>query len=152
CGPPNYCARTDRRVEPYPVQPPSLGPAGYVLKDPTFGSRIVRVTDAKSDPLGRGRWFSTPSSAEQNPWNSKSTTFYVSTAGGQFVLYDLNPSDLSVRQKEVLRVPWQGEPQFSYTNPDLVYGMRKRDSAFQQYNISTGQITTIHETSECIKS
>jgi hypothetical protein len=152
CGPPNYCAPTDRRVQPYPVNPPSLGPAGSVVKDPTFGSRIVRVTDAKADPQGKGRWFSTPSSAEQNPWNSSSTAFYVSTAGGQFVLYEFNPSDMAVRQQRVIKVPWQGEPQFSYTNPDILYGVRSRDAAFQQYNISTGQLETIHATSECMKS
>jgi hypothetical protein len=152
CGPPNYCARTDRRVEPYPANPPALGPAGYIFKDPTFGSKIVRVTDAKSDPQGRGRWFSTPSSAEQNPWNSTSTAFYVGTAGGQLVLYDFNPSDMAVRQKGVIRVPWGGEPQFSYTKPDILYGIRSRDAAFQQYNTSTGQLITIHSISGCVKS
>jgi len=38
CGPPNYCARTDLRVEPYPKTPPALGPAGFIIDDPTFGT------------------------------------------------------------------------------------------------------------------
>ena len=151
-GPESYRARTDQRVEAYPSAPPSLGPAGSVINDPSFGSRIVRVTDPKADPLGKGRLFATPSSAEQNPWNSNSTKFYVSTAGGQYVVYEFEPSSMSVHQRDVMRVGWGGEPQFSYTRPDVVYGIRGRDAAFQEYQISARKVTTIHTISDCIKS
>jgi hypothetical protein len=151
-GPPSYNARTDQRIEAYRTEAPDLGAAGSVLTDPSFGSRIVRVTDAKADPIGKGRSFATPSSAEQNPWNSNSTKFYVNTAGGQYVLYDFEPSSMAIRQSGVIKVRWGGEPQFSYTRPDVVYGVRDRDAAFQEFQISSGKVTTIHTISDCIKS
>ena len=41
-GPATYSARTDQRVEPYPKTPPVMGPAGSIIKDPSFDSRILR--------------------------------------------------------------------------------------------------------------
>jgi hypothetical protein len=151
-GPESYHARTDQRIEPYRPAAPSLGPAGSLITDPSFGSRIVRVTDAQADPIRKGRWFATPASAEQNPWNSNSTHFYVNTAGGQYVLYDFEPSSMRIRQRDVMRVGWQGEPQFSYTRPDIVYGIRARNAAFQEYQISSGKVSIIHTISDCTKS
>src|SRR5579863_4507726 len=81
CGPQEYCVRTDRRVEVYPDKAPAIGPAGSIISDPTFGSRILRVTDSGSDPVQANRSLVTPSSAEQNSWNKDSTMFYVTTLG-----------------------------------------------------------------------
>jgi hypothetical protein len=151
CGPPTYCARTDRKAEAYPKSPPSLGPAGSVITDPSFGSRIARVTDAKSDPNGKGRSLMTPSSAEQNSWNATSTTFYVLTPGAQDVLYDFDPSTMKARQREVLKLAWMGEPQFSYSKPDILYGLSRSAAAFEQYDTSNGRLTTLHKLSDCLK-
>src|SRR5206468_13052002 len=38
--------RTDAKVIP---PPPALGPANSVITDPTFGSRILRVTDQNTE-------------------------------------------------------------------------------------------------------
>jgi hypothetical protein len=142
CGPPNYCARTDRRVEPYPANPPAIGPAGSIITDPSFGSRIIRVTDAKSDPQGRGRSLLTPSSAEQNAWNANGTKFYVLTPGGQYLLYNFDPSGLKVHQQGMIRVSWVGEPEFSYTQPDILYGTTGSDPVLQQYDTGSGKIAS----------
>ena len=101
CGPQQYCARTDRRVEPYPEKPPAIGPAGSMISDPTFGSRILRVTDGRSDPAQAGRPLFTPSSAEQNSWNKNSTMFYVSTSGGSILLYDFDPETMRARPAQI---------------------------------------------------
>jgi hypothetical protein len=77
-----YCARTDRKTEVYPEKTPALGPAGSIITDPVFGSRIVRVTDQNTDRVKPGRPVYSPSSAEQNTWNKTSTMFYVTTEGG----------------------------------------------------------------------
>ena len=151
CGPPNYCARTDQRIEPYPKTPPVLGPAGSIIADPSFGSRIVRITDAKSDPQGRKRSLMTPSSAEQNSWNVDSTKFYIVTAGGQYMLYRFDPSTLKVHQDQVLPVPWQGEPDFSYTRPNVIYGVRRNNPAIQEYDTSNGKAARINLASDCLK-
>ena len=151
CGPQNYCARTDRRVAPYQKTAPNIGPAGSIIHDPDFESRILRVTDANSDPNGMGRSLMTPSSAEQNAWNADSSRFYVETPGGQFVLYEFDPVSLKVRKGGVIKAPWWAEPEFSYTRRDILYGIRRIDPAFQEYDVSNGRVTLVHKISDCAK-
>ena len=150
CGPANYCARTDLRVEPYPATPPELGPAGSIIHDPNFGSRIVRITDPKADPDGRGRSFMTPASGEQNAWNTDSTHFYLRTPGGEFVLYDFDPQSLKPRPEGVLPVLWGGEPEFSHTQPNLLYGAGGRRPHIQQYDASSRQVTNLNKVEDCL--
>lgn len=148
CGPPIYCARTDRRVEPYPKTPPTLGPAGSIIADPSFHSRILRVTDPKSDPDGLGRSMMSPASAETNAWNSDGTRFYVLTAGGQYVLYDFDPVKMKAHPRELLPFP---EGDFSHTRPNILYAASSNNPAFQQYDVSNGQITKLQKVSDCVK-
>lgn len=150
-APKEYSARTDRKVVPYPDAPPSIGPAGSIITDPGFGSHIVRVTDERSDPKGAGRSLFTPSSAEQNSWNKNSSMFYVMTAGGAFLLYNFDPATMKVRPAKTANADWAGEPQFSYEQPNILYGMRNGDSVFQQYDISTGKVSDINNASKCVK-
>ncbi len=146
CGPPHYCARTDRRSEPYPKTAPALGPAGSIITDPTFGSRIVRVTDAKTRA---GESFSTPSSSAQNSWNSTSTSFYLLTRNGQIILYDFNPSNMAPHERGVARMPSGGEPEFSFTEPNILFATDRLTNAFAEYDISTGRFTDLHSISKC---
>jgi hypothetical protein len=148
CGPPNYCARTDRKVEPYPKIPPSVGPAGSILTDPAFGSRILRATDEKSEPHGGP--LQTPSAAQQNTWNASSTSLYVMNRNGGFLLYDFNPSTLAVRPRVTPGLGWQGEPQFSVAQPNLLYGLTA-GAQIAQYDISTGKASIVSDPSKCVK-
>jgi hypothetical protein len=151
CGPPEYCARTDRRVEPYPEKPPAIGAAGSIISDPTFGSRIVRVTDDRSDPKQAGRPVYTPSSAEQNSWNKDSTMFYVTTSGGSFLLYNFDPATLAPRPAKNPNLGWGGEPQFSFRQVNILYGMSHREPVFEQYDTSSGKVAEINDPSKCVK-
>ena len=151
CGPPEYCARTDRRVEPYPDKPPAIGPPGSIITDPAFGSRIVRVTDGRSDPKQAGRPLFTPSSAEQNSWNKTSTMFYVTTSGGQFLLYDFDPATMSPRPAKSPNLEWGAEPQFSFQQANILYGMNHRAGALEQYDTSSGRVTEVNQPSKCVK-
>jgi hypothetical protein len=150
-GPPEYCARTDRRVEPYPEKPPTIGPAGSIIKDPTFGSRILRATDSRSDPKQGGRPLYTPSSAEQNSWNKNSTMFYVITSGGSFLLYDFEPTTMTPRAARNPNLDWGGEPQFSFQQINLLYGMHRPKPLFEQYDTSVGRVTEVNDPSKCVK-
>lgn len=150
CGPPDYCARTDRRIEPYPETPPALGPAGSIIIDPSFGSRILRVTDAKSDPMGRGRSLMTPASAEQNAWNADTTRFDVLTPGGQYVLFQFDPSSMKIHERGMIEAPL-GEPEFSYTRPDILYGVRSRNPAFVEYDVSSSKFGVVNKASDCVQ-
>lgn len=149
CGPPEYCAPTDRRVRPYLVKPPAIGPAGSIVRDPIFGSRILRVTDGRSDPVEAGRPLYTPSSAEQNSWNKNSTMFYVTTAGGSFLLYDFDPATMKARPARNPTLNWAGEPQFSFQHANILYGLSERN--FEQYDASGGHVTRINNPSKCVK-
>jgi hypothetical protein len=151
CGPPQYCARTDRRVEAYPEKPPAIGPAGSIINDPSFGSRILRVTDGRSDPRQTDRPLFTPSSAEQNSWNKDSTLFYVTTSGGSFLLYHFDPATMTARAANTPQLAWGAEPQFSFQQSNILYGINKRSALFEQYDTSTARVTEINNPSKCLK-
>jgi hypothetical protein len=151
CGPQQYCARTDRRVEPYPEKPPVIGPPGSIINDPNFGSRILRVTDGSSDPKQPGRPLFTPSSAEQNSWNKSSTMFYITTSGGQFLLYDFDPAAMTARSARIPNLDWGAEPQFSFQQASILYGMNHRKVVFEQYDTSSGRASQINDPSKCVK-
>jgi hypothetical protein len=151
CGPPNYCARTDVRVEPYPNAPPAIGPAGSIVSDPNFGSRMVRVTDTKTESQRPSESFSTASSAEQNSWNTDDTRFYVRGIDGRLLLFGFNASTVAVHSMGALNVSWMGEPQFSYSQPNILFGITGHRPMFQQYDISTNRTTDVHDASKCVK-
>ena len=151
CGAGQYCTRTDRKTEHYPDKPPSPGQAGSVITDPTFGSRILRVTDENSDPVKPGRPLYTPSSAEQNTWNKTSTMFYVTTAGGSFLLYDFDPNTLKAKPAKMPRLRWGAEPQFSYSHDNIIYGISRPDTIIQQYDTVTGRVQDINQPGKCVK-
>src|SRR5947209_26713 len=138
CGPPEYCAPTDREVRAYPDKPPALGAAGSIVRDPTFGSRILRVTDANSDPVRAGRPLTTPASAEQNAWNTNSTMFFVNNAGGSFLLYEFDPTAMKAKPAATPRQDMGGEPVFSFQHPNLLYGMHRKRRILEQYDASKG--------------
>ncbi|HEY6339558.1 MAG TPA: hypothetical protein VIW68_13780 [Candidatus Sulfotelmatobacter sp.] len=148
CGPGGYCARSDRKVEPYPKTPPAPGHAGSIITDPTFGSRIVRATDARDD--ARARSLMSPASAEQNSWNSTSTSFYVVTAGGGTLLYDFVPSTLSIHLRKG-PAGWRGEPQFSFSHANLLFGVSSDRPELEQYDLSTGKVSAVDNPSRCLK-
>jgi hypothetical protein len=151
CGPPNYCARTDVRTELYPKIPPAMGPAGSIITDPSFGSHMVRVTDTKTDPQRHGASYSTPSSSEENSWNTNDTKFYVRAVDGGFVLFDFDPSTLTIHRIDGSSVSWAAEPQFSYSRPNILFGITNGRPAFQQYEISTNRTSDINDVSKCAK-
>lgn len=151
CGPPHYCARSDRRVEPYPAHAPASLRAGFVLRDPNFGSRILRVTEPASDPQHLGQSFHSPSSGEQNPWNATTTQFYVGDGSGNLFLYDFDSSSMSVRGRGRLNADWRSEPQFSFTQPNILYGIATQRAVFQQYDLSTHKTTEVANPSRCTR-
>jgi hypothetical protein len=146
-----YTARTDRKIVSYPETPPPLGPAGSVIDDPSFGSRIARVTDAHSDPKNAGRSLFSPSSSEQNPWNQNSTMFYVDTAGGAFLLYHFDPVTMKSSPAKSPDLSWTSEPEFSYTQPNILYGLLRRGAIFQKYDVATGKLSALNNAANCVR-
>ncbi len=158
-----YDAVTSLTYHPRP-QLPASGPGSSswsvntLYVDPTFGTRIVRVTDPSTlvgtEARLLNKSFFTPSSAEQNAWNADSTKFYVGM-NGWVIPFAFDPATL-----KATRIPDSdkrygglvltglgagGEPAFSFTNPDWIYGAAGVNGAvaFVRYDFSTRSYTTL---------
>lgn len=114
---PFYTARSDRTIFPKPPLP-TLGPAGFAFTDPTFGSRMLRVTDAKIGPVTGGSWRA-PSTAPQNAWNADGTKFYVTGESG-ILPFTFDPVAMKATPF-LVTIRSQVEPQFSRVDPDTLY-------------------------------
>jgi hypothetical protein len=145
-APTAYDAVTDRltRVEP-PL--PSLGDAGFLFNDPTFGSRLLRVTDGRVRPARLDRSYRTPSASHQNAWNTTSRYFYVMSTDGTVVPYQFDPASLAASRINPstagdggLTLSFQGEPQFSHVEEHLIYGVYRGSTlrVITAYDFSTG--------------
>jgi hypothetical protein len=148
-APTSYSAVTDRVARPKPALP-ALGPAGFTFADPTYGSTMIRVTDANTRPTSPNLSFRTPSASPQVAWNSTSSYFYVVTTDGGVVPYAFDAS-----AKKASRLPgsgdgglqlnFSGEPTFSSVNADLIYGVSNRSNnrTVARYDFATKTYSTL---------
>lgn len=139
--------KTDFGVYPEPALP-SMGPAGSKIVDPTFGTTILRVTDANNAPetendvkgaiVGYSYWptmncnntrlqavVASPYSRAKI-FNFDATNFQAS--GGTFI--SNTPAGL-----QEYSLMW------SQTNPDLIYGVGQYN--LYEINVATGASTTL---------
>jgi hypothetical protein len=149
-----YSAIADRVLRALPALP-SIGGAGFQFTDPTFGSKLIRVTDPNTRPDRVGRFFMSPSSAESTAWNTNSTKFYVMGSSGEQIPYNLNPATLAVSRIAPLGngsgglvLNFGGEPTFSFVDPDLIYA--GSGSQFVSYRFSTATQTALHDVRSCL--
>ncbi len=129
--PKKYRVITNRTIQTKPGLP-ALGPAGYRFNDPTFGTRVLRVSDANTRPGFSGRSFTTPSAAHQLAWNAASDLFYIRSIDGTFIPYDFNPITMTVSRilpsalgNGGLTIASQVEPQFSFLSSNVLFGSRQ---------------------------
>jgi hypothetical protein len=103
---------------------PTLGTPPYWFNDPTFGHRIVRVTDenatAAIEPGYIGGSYHPPGASMQRMWNSDSTRFFVTRNEGSTWLYDWNAATMTATLRE--RLKYNSEPSFSRVDPRYIYG------------------------------
>ena len=150
--PTTYHAVTNRNVYAEPALP-SLGPAGSRFIDPTFGSRMLRVTDADTRPNKIGRGYAGPSAAHQNAWNTTATRFYVRGIDGFFLPYTFDAASMTASRINRtttgdggLLISSQVEPQFSFRSPDILYVSSQSSSdtpVIRGYNFATNSYSTI---------
>jgi hypothetical protein len=134
-------------------------PVNTPFRDPDFGSRMVRVTDAHT--LG-GISLHTDSAGETNEWSKFDPTigehggyrFWVDAAGGGALPFELDATTMHVtrmtrRQAKGLgrmgTLPLTGE--FSYTNPDVVFGAW--GTKIMEYSFKTGKVKEIYDFDKC---
>jgi len=134
CGPPTYnCSRTDQNVVQVPT-PPNVGHlagANTIVADPDFGNRIVRITDANTNPLTnfQNRTFMTASSgsADENLWNLDSTLLLVQDTGSRGYPFSFDPNTMQASRMYVSNFPstnglmLSGSGTWSRVNPNLLY-------------------------------
>lgn len=150
-----YRARTDRNVVTLPTLP-TLPAAGGYFTDPTFGSRMLRVTDANTrTDIANGNWITSGSSEQE--WNADSTKFWLGTWGGGFVGFTFDPATMTVGKETPNN--WAafggllfdtsssyGDPAFSRVDRDLIYMVRQSVGNQRQvysYRFSTQTHTLI---------
>ncbi|HEX6973140.1 MAG TPA: hypothetical protein VF147_02000, partial [Vicinamibacterales bacterium] len=148
-----YGTVTDRtaRVEPMLPVP---GIAGSAVTDPTFGTTIVRVTDALTRPSKPGRSFRTPSGTHQHAWSALGTFFYVVSNDGTVIPYafDGRTGQASRIQPSAtgaggLTLKFYNEAQFSYVNDSQIYATYNGSGAtlrtIDQYDFGTNVYTRL---------
>ena len=157
-GVPNtYHAISNRTVYAKPAVP-SLGAAGWRFTEPTFASRLLRVTDGNTRPGFPGRSYSTPSAAHQLSWNATSDRFYIRSLDGWFVPYNFDPTTMTATRIQPtttgdggLLIQSHVEPQFSFRSGNIIYAATRDQTAtdghdypvIHQYDFNTGRYTIL---------
>ena len=135
CGPPTYsCSRTDFNIAQMPATPPDVGNlkgANTIVTDPAFGNRIVRITDANTNPspsfLNRTYVSASSGSADENLWNIDSTLLVVQDSEANTYPYTFNPSTMQAARMYVPSFPATNGLQlsdsatWSRVNPNFLY-------------------------------
>src|SRR4029077_3342327 len=95
-----------------PKTPPSVGNlsgANTIVADQDFGNRIVRITDANTNPEAtfKNRTFTATASgsADSNLWNTDSTLFIVQDTGTSGYPFTFNPTTLQAARMYVSKFP-----------------------------------------------
>lgn len=150
-SPTAYTAISDRNVYPKPAVP-ALGAAGFKFNDPTFGSRIARITDGGTRPGWLNRSFRVPSNAHLAAWNLSSTRFYVISNDGTVIPFAFDAATMTASRIQPtnagdggLTLAYYVEPHFSLVNPNAIYGVSNVGNlrTITQYDFSTATYTTI---------
>lgn len=139
-APTTYTAISDRITRPKPALPVP-GPAGSLFVDPSFGSRILRVTDANSRPAGVRVSYRTSGASRQVGWNLTSTYFFVMSTDGTVVPYAFDGTKMMASRipgagDGGLTLAFTNEPEFSATNPNLIYGAGGGARTVSQYDFA----------------
>jgi hypothetical protein len=146
-----YNAISDRNAYPKPALP-ALGAAGFTFNDPTFGSKVARVTDGNTRPGMVNRSYRVPSNAHLAAWNASSTAFYVVSGDGTLIPYRFDQATMTASRIQAsgtgdggLTLRFYVEPQFSLINPNVIYGVASGGNSrtIAQYDFSTGVYTPI---------
>ena len=128
---------------------------GIPYFDPTFGTKITRISDQKVDGLrflAKREYGSLmhPAYPKHNYDNADGSCllFYGSLKSGK-VLYDTKSLKL-VKSLNTKAVNWNQpvEPRWDAHHPDILYYHRKPPTALSRYNIRTDKFGVIHDFSK----
>jgi hypothetical protein len=141
-----YNAISDTVARPQPSAP-ALGAAGTVIVDPTFGTKILRVTDGNTLPEYKNSGFLTPAGSFEVNWNSDTTMFWVHSKAGAILFrfdgaaFRATPVPDPANAAQPLVLPGSGP--FSFRKPNILYMTRGRTVA--EYDVNTRAIKTVFD-------
>ena len=132
---------TDKQVY-LPPAPPALPSAGQTFVDPTFGTTVMRLTDASDGSDNKNAYAYWPT------FNRSSTKLFVDSNGTP-KLYDFNPYTMQISNKRDLfarRAPDNGvvvweDAIWSGTDPNVIYGHTNLN--LWAYNVQSTQYTLV---------
>ena len=129
-APSSYAAYSGTDPKPSPSPPPALGPSNSIISDPTFGSRILRVTD---EHTASGNSLIPEDAGYFRTWNANATALKLINTSGFSYWADFDPLNFQVGTLHPLAfnyLLWE----WSAVNPDLLYFLNGNQLA--QYNKS----------------
>src|SRR5215470_8165534 len=140
-APSRYSAYTGTDTKAIPPAP-ALGPANSVINDPTFGSRILRVTDPNTNA---GESFISTDSGFHRTWNANSTAIKLTGPHGDGYWLEFNPTTFSVgngsSKPAIHSLPFGANWEWSTIDPDIIYFLN--GNQIGKYNKSTGVTTNL---------
>jgi hypothetical protein len=140
-APSTYSAYTGTDTKTIPPAP-ALGPANSHIQDPTFGSTILRVTDANTKG---GESFVSTDSGLHRSWNADSTAIKLTGPHGDTYWMEFSASTLKVGDGSSKPVPhaltFPSGWEWSAVDPDTIYFLN--GNQIGKYNKSTGAITNL---------
>jgi hypothetical protein len=173
-APATYNTISDRTTLVKPALP-ALGAAGSTFVDPTFGTKMARVTDGQTRPGSVNRSYREPSNAHLTAWNVNSTLFYVISNDGTTIPYAFNPATMAMSRLQPGPAPEGGfvltfytsvsypgdggltlkfyvEPQFSRVDPNIIFGAMQGSNnlTISAYNFEAGTYTTLIDLSTIV--
>ena len=140
-APSTYSAYSGTDAKPIP-HAPALGPVNSIIRDPTFGSRILRVTDARSHG---GNSLIPEYAGYFRTWNANSTALKLHGPWGTSYWLEFNPSTFKVGDGSSrptlhplsFNVKWE----WSAVDPDIIYFQNGTQLA--KYNKTTHVVTNL---------
>ncbi len=136
-----YSAYTGTDPKVIPPAPP-LGPANSIFNDATFGSRILRVTDANTNA---GESFVPSDSGAHRTWNANSTAIKLTGPHGDAYWMEFNPNTFQVGDGTahplLHPLSFNANWEWSTADPDIIYFLNGNQIA--KYNKATGVRTNL---------
>jgi hypothetical protein len=140
-APTTYSAYTGTDAKPIP-RAPALGATNSIINDPTFGSRILRVTDAN---IASGNSLIPEYAGAFRTWNANATALKLMNSFGYSYWLEFNSSSFSVGNGSAnpslhpLSFNWTWE--WSAVDPDIIYFLNGNQLA--KYNKATTVVTNL---------
>jgi hypothetical protein len=135
-APTTYAAYSGTDPKPSPNPPPDLGPANSVHIDPTFGSRVLRVTDRHT---AGGSSLIPEDGGTFRTWNANSTAFKLMAGNGSSYWMDFDPNAFQAGTLHPLKFADSWE--WSAVDPNIIYLLN--GSHLGRYDITTQSMSSL---------